>query len=77
MNHHQSARVPGVPPEDRLRVATLLSAAGGCLDAFTWLAHGGVFANAQTGNAAVLLPAAALVLAFWLCRSHLDTTEAT
>ncbi len=32
----------------------LLSMAGGFLDAFTWLAHGGVFANAQTGNVVLL-----------------------
>jgi len=32
----------------------LLSGAGGFLDAFTWLGHGGVFANAQTGNVVLL-----------------------
>lgn len=32
----------------------LLSSAGGFLDAFTWLGHGGVFANAQTGNVVLL-----------------------
>jgi uncharacterized membrane protein YoaK (UPF0700 family) len=32
----------------------LLSTAGGFLDAFTWIAHGGVFANAQTGNVVLL-----------------------
>ena len=42
------------PPEQRLRVAALLSAAGGFLDAFTWIGHGGVFANAQTGNVVLL-----------------------
>jgi uncharacterized membrane protein YoaK (UPF0700 family) len=42
------------PPEQRLRVATLLSAAGGFLDAFTWIGHGGVFANAQSGNVVLL-----------------------
>jgi uncharacterized membrane protein YoaK (UPF0700 family) len=35
-------------------VAMLLSGAGGFLDAFTWLGHGGVFANAQTGNVVLL-----------------------
>ena len=30
--------------------AAALSAVGGFLDAYTFLAHGGVFANAQTGN---------------------------
>lgn len=33
-----------------LAVATLPGRAGGFLNAFTWLDHGGVFANAQTGN---------------------------
>jgi len=32
----------------------LLSMAGGFLDAFTWVGHGGVFANAQTGNVVLL-----------------------
>jgi uncharacterized membrane protein YoaK (UPF0700 family) len=42
------------PAETTLPVATLLSAAGGFLDAFTWVGHGGVFANAQTGNVVLL-----------------------
>lgn len=46
--------MPTFPPEQRLSVALLLSAAGGSLDAFTWLVHGGVFANAQTGNVVLL-----------------------
>jgi uncharacterized membrane protein YoaK (UPF0700 family) len=33
-----------------LRFAALLSAGGGFLDSFAWVAHGHVFANAQTGN---------------------------
>ena len=37
-----------------LRMACLLGAAGGYLDAFTFLGHGGVFANAQTGNVVML-----------------------
>jgi len=41
-------------PEERLRVAVVLSASGGFLDAFTWVAHGGVFANAQSGNVVLL-----------------------
>jgi uncharacterized membrane protein YoaK (UPF0700 family) len=41
-------------PEERLVVAALLSGAGAFLDAFTWLGHGGVFANAQTGNVVLL-----------------------
>jgi uncharacterized membrane protein YoaK (UPF0700 family) len=56
-----------VPPEETLRVATLLSLAGGFLDAFTWIAHGGVFATERLANAAVLAPAAMLMLALVLC----------
>jgi uncharacterized membrane protein YoaK (UPF0700 family) len=41
-------------PEEHLQVAVLLSIAGGYLDAFTWLAHDGVLANAQTANVVLL-----------------------
>jgi uncharacterized membrane protein YoaK (UPF0700 family) len=41
-------------PQESLLVAMLLSAAGGFLDAYTWLAYGGVFATAQTGNAVLV-----------------------
>ena len=37
-----------------LRLACLLAASGGYLDSFTFLGHGGVFANAQTGNVVLL-----------------------
>ena len=40
--------------EQTLPVAILLSAAGGFLDAFTWIGHGQVFANAQSGNIVLL-----------------------
>jgi uncharacterized membrane protein YoaK (UPF0700 family) len=49
-----------VPPasqirtEESLRVAALLSIAGGYLDAFTWIVHDGVMANAQTANVVLL-----------------------
>ena len=46
--------MPLLAPEETLRVAVLLSLAGGFLDAFTWVGHGGVFANAQTGNVVLL-----------------------
>ena len=36
--------------ERSLTVAALLSLSGGFLDAFTYVGHGGVFANAMTGN---------------------------
>jgi len=45
--------------EESIRVAILLSLGGGFLDAFTWVGHGGVFANAQTGNVVLLGVAAA------------------
>lgn len=37
-----------------IRLAALLAAVGGFLDAFTYMAHGQVFANAQTGNIVLL-----------------------
>jgi uncharacterized membrane protein YoaK (UPF0700 family) len=37
-----------------LRVAASLAAAGGFLDAFTYVGHGHVFANAMTGNVVLL-----------------------
>lgn len=37
-----------------LRFAVLLTAVGGFLDAYTFVARGGVFANAQTGNVILL-----------------------
>ena len=39
---------------ERFRVGALLAAAGGLLDAYTYLVRGGVFANAQTGNIVLL-----------------------
>lgn len=41
-------------PSDTFVVAALLAAAGGFLDAYTYLCRGGVFANAQTGNMVLL-----------------------
>lgn len=50
--------LPMSEPPNRLagtfQLAILLSCAGGYLDAFTWVAHGRVFANAQTGNVVLL-----------------------
>src|SRR5687768_7445881 len=45
-----TGRAQGVRAEESLLVAVLLSLAGGFLDAFTWIAHDGVMANAQTAN---------------------------
>jgi len=42
------------PPEAELGVACLLSLSGGFLDAFTYIGHGQVFANAMTGNVVLL-----------------------
>ncbi len=39
--------------------STLITAAGGALDAWVYLAHGHVFANAQTGNVALMMVATA------------------
>lgn len=41
-------------PERSLHVAALLTLSGGFLDAFTYVAHGQVFANSMTGNVALL-----------------------
>ena len=39
--------------------STLITGAGGALDAWVYLAHGHVFANAQTGNVALMMIATA------------------
>lgn len=44
----------GWQTSERFRIGALLAAAGGLLDAYTYLARGGVFANAQTGNIVLL-----------------------
>lgn len=41
-------------PQETLPVALLLILAAGMLDAYTYVAHGGVFANAMTGNLVVM-----------------------
>jgi uncharacterized membrane protein YoaK (UPF0700 family) len=41
-------------PEATLGVACMLSLSGGFVDAFTYVGHGGVFANAMTGNVVLL-----------------------
>jgi uncharacterized membrane protein YoaK (UPF0700 family) len=43
-----------VAPEATLTVACLITAAGGFLDAFTYVGHGHVFANAMTGNVVLM-----------------------
>ena len=52
-----------VPTTTTLRFAMLLTAANGFLDAYTYMARGGVFANVQTGN--VILFAVDLAHARW------------
>lgn len=41
-------------PSDSLRLGAMLAAVGGFMDAYTYIARGGVFANAQTGNLVLL-----------------------
>ncbi|HJA25706.1 MAG TPA: DUF1275 domain-containing protein [Candidatus Fournierella merdigallinarum] len=43
-----------VQTSEALRVGLVLAAAGGYLDAYTYLCRGGVFANAETGNMVLL-----------------------
>jgi uncharacterized membrane protein YoaK (UPF0700 family) len=43
-----------ISPESTLVVACLLSLSGGFLDAFTYVGHGQVFANAMTGNVVLM-----------------------
>ena len=42
------------PPHATLEAAALLTLSGGFLDAFTYVGHGHVFANAMTGNVVLL-----------------------
>ena len=44
----------GCRPADSLQMGLLLAATGGFLDAYTYVARGRVFANAQTGNLVLL-----------------------
>lgn len=46
----ESNRGKALDATQRMRVAYLLTLAGGMLDAYTYVMRGGVFANAQTGN---------------------------
>lgn len=43
-----------VPIPETMLIGLLLAFVGGYLDAYTYLLHGGVFANAQTGNMVLL-----------------------
>lgn len=43
-----------IPVQETLTVGLLLSMVGGFLESYTYLLHGGVFANAQTGNIALM-----------------------
>lgn len=58
------------PVHERLPVGVLLAAAGGFLDAYTYICWGGVFANAQTGNI-VLLAVDAAAGQVWKALSYL------
>src|SRR6187402_1432230 len=50
----ESQPTPPIPPEASVLLATLVSFSGGFLDAFTYVGHGRVFANAMTGNVVLL-----------------------
>ena len=50
----RDARRDSRASDGTVRLAALLAIAGGFLDAFTYIAHGGVFASAQTGNVVLL-----------------------
>lgn len=39
-----------MPADEAIEIGILLALVGGFLDAYTYILHGGVFANAQTGN---------------------------
>ena len=43
-----------IPVPETMLIGLLLAFVGGYLDAYTYLLHGGVFANAQTGNMVLL-----------------------
>lgn len=43
-----------IPTPERLRITLCLSLVGGFLETYTYRLHGGVFANAQTGNLVLL-----------------------
>ena len=58
-----------LPPESAPIVACLLSLSGGFLDAFTYIGHGGVFANAMTGNV-ILLGVSATAGDWWQALNH-------
>lgn len=55
-------------PSESLLMASSLAVAGGCLDAYTYLMRGGVFANAQTGN--IVLLGISLAKAQWVSVIH-------
>ena len=47
-------KTPARPMSETLHAGVLLAVVGGFLDAYTYIARGGVFANAQTGNVVLL-----------------------
>lgn len=48
-------RVEAVPAQERMRFGLCLVFVGGFLESYTYLLHGHVFANAQTGNLALMM----------------------
>ena len=51
----QTITVQAVPAHERMRFGLCLMFVGGFLESYTYLLHGHVFANAQTGNLALLM----------------------
>jgi len=49
-----TTQTAALPPESALTIACLLSLSGGFLDAFTYVGHGQVFANAMSGNVVLM-----------------------
>jgi uncharacterized membrane protein YoaK (UPF0700 family) len=49
-----SATVDEAQDADSIGISAMMAAAGGFLDAFTYIGHGHVFANAMTGNVVLL-----------------------
>ena len=47
-------KTPARPMSETLHAGVLLAVVGGFFDAYTYIARGGVFANAQTGNVVLL-----------------------
>ena len=54
-NRPVGGETPAEPVSERVTLGLVVSLAGGHMDAFSYLLHGGVFANGQTGNYVLLV----------------------